>query len=143
MTTLWLCFTLLSKQQREKVFHGFWSTSSFDVQNAYLCGCVKVPDIKRHYTSKGTASRRNLTQVYYVYKGPVTVRVCKVVFLRIHAVSNGRVFRALQAQKEGNGAPKSAVQRKESILSVIGSTARFSMKTTTLDLGSASRVKTV
>ena len=100
------CYERLSKQQREKIFHGFWSTSSFDVQNAYLCGCVKILDVKRHYTSKGTESRRNLTRVYYVRKGPVTVRVCKVAFLRIHGVSNGRLFRALQAQKEGNGAPQ-------------------------------------
>ena len=99
------CYERLSKQQREKIFHGFWSTSSFDVQNGYLCGCVKVLDVKRHYTSKGTESRRNLTRVCYVRKGPVTVRVCKVAFLRIHSVSNGRLFRALQAQKKGNGAP--------------------------------------
>ena len=99
------CYERLSKQQREKIFHGFWSTSSFDVQNAYLCGCVKVLAVKRRYISKGTSSRRNLTQVYYMHKGPVTVRVCKVAFLRIHAVSSGRLCRALQAQKEGNGAP--------------------------------------
>lgn len=25
---------------------GFWSNSTFDVQNAYMCGCVKVHEVR-------------------------------------------------------------------------------------------------
>jgi len=38
------------------------------------------------------------THVYYVSNGAVSTRVCKVAFLRIHSISNGRLDRAIHAQ---------------------------------------------
>ena len=94
-----------TKIRGKKLFDGFWAASDFNVQNAYMCGCVKVLEAKRRYTSQGSASRRSNTRLYYVSNGRVSVRVCKVAFLRIHAISNGRLDRALKRQADSGGSP--------------------------------------
>ncbi len=40
-----------------------------------------------------------------MHNGSVSVRVCKVAFLRIHAVTNGRLTRALKGQADNDGSP--------------------------------------
>ena len=75
------------------------------MQSAYLCGCIKIVDIARHYNTSGSQSRRQFSRECYVSSGVVSTRICKVAFLRIHAISNGRVDRALKAQKISGGAP--------------------------------------
>ena len=83
--------------QREALFTGYWSSHDFNTQNAYLCGCIKVVAIKRRYTTAGTASRRKQSRVYYVQcASGMSVRVCRKAFLRIHAVSRGRVDHAIK-----------------------------------------------
>ena len=47
------CFDKLSTKQRKGL-------GNFDVQNACLCGCVKVSPVKRHYSS---TSNRGITMV--------------------------------------------------------------------------------
>ena len=100
------CYAKVPEDQRQKLFDGFWSSSDFNTQNAYLCGCVKVVNIAKRYTQRGSSSRRSCTRVYYVSNGRVSVRICKVAFLRIHAVSNGRLGRALKAQADNGGSPR-------------------------------------
>ena len=92
--------------QRQKLFDGFWESGSFHVQNAYLGGCIKVIDVKRRYTGNAESCRSH-SRVYYVSNGTISVRVCKMAFLRIHGISNGRVDRALQAQMKNKGSPHS------------------------------------
>ena len=96
----------MSEEQRQRLFDGFWRSSDFNVQNAYICGCVKVLEISRRYTSKGSSSRRSNTRVYYMNDGRRDVRVCKTAFLRTHAVSNGRLTRALKASADNYGSPQ-------------------------------------
>ena len=60
------CYDLISKTQKQLLFDGIWKMNSFDTQTAYLCGCVKVINIKKWHTSAGEASRRRFSQVYYV-----------------------------------------------------------------------------
>lgn len=98
------CFDVVTEAQRQKILSGFWELGNIDVQNAYLCGCVKVLPVKRHYTS--TESRCGNTRVYYVNNGDKSVRVCKVVFLHIHAISSGRLTRVLANQAAHGGVPK-------------------------------------
>ena len=88
---------------RKKLFDGFWQLGSFDVQNAYICGCVKQVAVKRHYTAE---SRRNHSRVFYVNNGDVSVTICKMAFLRIHGISNGRLCRVLKGQQAFSGIPK-------------------------------------
>ena len=60
--------------------------------------------VKRHYTSQD--SRHGNTHVYYVNNGDKSVRVCKVAFLRIHAISSSRLTRLLANQVAHGGVPK-------------------------------------
>ena len=101
------CYSKVPSEQRKKLFDGFWSSGNFDVQNAYICGCIKTSEVARRYTSHGSDSRRSHSRVYYVQNGAISTRVCKVAFLRIHGVSDGRVSRALQAQELVGGSPSS------------------------------------
>ena len=101
------CYSKVPLEQRKKLFDGFWVSGSFNVQNAYLCGCVKTSEVARRYTSRGSDSRRSYSRLYYVQSGAVSTRVCKEAFLRIHGVLNGRVNRALQAQHQIGGSPPS------------------------------------
>ena len=99
------CYDKVPADQRKRLFDGFWSVSRFDVQNAYLCECVKIMEIGRRYTSRRSESHRSYTRVYYVNNGSISVKVCKVAFLRMHGVSSGRLSRALKAQKDAAGSP--------------------------------------
>ena len=97
------CFSVLSTEQRKRIFSKFWGLGSFDIQNAYLCGCVKVLPVKHHYSA---TSRRGNTRVFYVHNGENSVRICKVASLRIHGISNGRLSRVLAGQAQEGGLPK-------------------------------------
>ena len=99
------CYTKLTDDQRKRVFSGFWALGDFNVQNAYLCGCVKILPVARHY-QKASTSKRGNTRMYYVNNGRASIRVCKTAFLRIHGVSSGRLTRVLAGQLEQGGVPK-------------------------------------
>ena len=64
------CYDTVTIEHRKKLFTGFWGLGSFDIQNAYLCGCVKVLPVKRHYRSD---SKRGNTRVYYVNNGEKSI----------------------------------------------------------------------
>ena len=98
------CFDRIPEDQRKILFDGFWKSGNFDVQNAYLCGCVKVINTKKKY-AKGPKSRRSFSRLYYVQNRNVSERVCKTAFLSIFAVSNGRLSRAIKAQASEGGVP--------------------------------------
>ena len=95
----------MPESQRKKLFEGFWRVGDFNTQNAYVCGCVKVVEVAKRYSESGGESRRANSRVYYVRNGRVSARVCKVAFLRIHGISNGRLDRALKAQSDEGGSP--------------------------------------
>ena len=57
-------------------FDGFWQTGNFDVQNAYLCGCVKVMETARRYSGRGSESRRSKTHGYYVNNRSISIKIC-------------------------------------------------------------------
>ena len=97
------CFDTVPHEQRKKTVTGFWALGNFDVQNAYLCGCVKVLPVK-HHTSP--TSNRGNTRVFYINNGERSVHVCKVAFLRIHGISNGRLSRVLSGQAQAGSLPK-------------------------------------
>ena len=94
---------MLDQAQRQRIFSGFWELANNDTQNAYLCGCVKLLPVKRHYTSN---SRRGNTRVYYVHNGERSVRICKVAFLRLYSISSGRLTRLLANQAKHGGVPR-------------------------------------
>ena len=95
------CFSHIPEDRRRALYVGFWNTADFNVQNTYLCGCIKVSQVKRRYTEKAKDSRRGYSREYYVNNGNESVKVCKAAFRSIFAVSDGRINRALKA----SGAP--------------------------------------
>jgi len=85
------CFETVAERQRKRLFEGFWKTADFNVQNAYICGCVKVVEVSKRYTARGAESRCANSRVFYVRNGRVSTRVCKAALLAIHAISNGQL----------------------------------------------------
>lgn len=92
-------------RRRKALFDGFWQTSNFDVQNAYLCGCIKVTCTKRKYTAKQAESRRSFSREYYVPNGEESLKICKRTFQSLFVVSDGRINRAIKAQAAEGGSP--------------------------------------
>lgn len=84
-------------ETRQHVFDSFWSLASFTRQNAYIARMVTLAPLSQRRTS-ATLSR-TYSRVYSVplEDGNEAVQVCKLAFLRLHGVSNGRVDRVLQA----------------------------------------------
>ena len=99
------CFTHISEERRKALFDGFWQSGSFDVQNVYLCGRIKVVRTKRKYSTREVKSRRSFTREYYVPNGEESLQVCKTAFRAIFAVSDGRITRALKTQAAAGGSP--------------------------------------
>ena len=106
--------TNVSADQQKKLLDWFWKTSNFNVQNTYLCGCVQVSEVKWRYARSGSASRQKYTWQFYVKAGSISVRVCKVAFLNIFGISNGRLDRALKAEVAAGGSPHSDQRGKHS-----------------------------
>lgn len=79
---------------KESHFIGFWGSGNFDVQNVYLCGCVRVQHIKRRCSDKWGESRWKFTREYYL---PNYTSMQKSI-LFYFAVSDGRITQALQVQ---------------------------------------------
>lgn len=96
----------MSEERRKGLFDRFWKLANFDIQNTYLCGCVKVLTTKRKY-AKIPESCRRFSRVFYVPNGEISERVCKTAFLSIFAISNGHLSRALQGQVANEGLPHS------------------------------------
>lgn len=82
---LYCCEKLSS--ERKCIFDSFWATGNFNVQNAYLCRCVKVLPV----LPSGSQSGRQHSRTFYVKRGSVSVRVCKEAFLSMHGVPNSRL----------------------------------------------------
>ena len=100
------CCEKLSTDKRKAIHQGFWAMGNFDVQNAYICGCIQVKQVQHHYSPAGSSSRRGNARLYYIRDGEYSVRVCKSTFLLMHGLSNGRVSRTLQGIAQTGGFPK-------------------------------------
>jgi len=96
------CFETVAEPQRDSL-RGSGKQPISTSQNAYICGCVKVVEVSKRYTARGAESRRANSRGFYVKKGRVSTRVCKAAFLEIHAISDGRLERALKAQADLGG----------------------------------------
>ena len=95
-------FERVNTEQHWKLFNNFWKLGNFDLQNAYISGCVKVVNTRKP-TVKLTSSLRLFSRVYYVSTNSCSVSICKIAFLHIHSISNGRLARAMKtAQSEGD-----------------------------------------
>lgn len=123
-------------QARRQVFDNFWGLASFTRQNAYIARMVALAPLGRRRTSAPPA--RTCSRVYSVQfkAGGEMLRVCKVAFLCLHGISNGRLDRVLQAvagqspcalkDRRGRHSPKNKTQ-EEDARHVLGHICTFSL----------------
>lgn len=76
----------------ETIFTKFWGLGSYDLQNSYLFGCIRVEKKKRSYKKKQKRqeSSRKFTAQYTVNIDGYDVKICKVGFMSVHGIQNSR-----------------------------------------------------
>lgn len=103
------CRSKLNNKEVE-IFNKFWDLGSFDIQNAYLFGCIKINTKKRCYPkkTKRQISSRKFTASYTVKVNGMDVRICKTEFMSIHGLqsSRGRLNNIVTQVAEGSTTPK-------------------------------------
>ena len=78
----------------------FWSSGNFNTQNACICGCVKLLQVK------GNSSRKSGSRSYYVNNDSgISTKICRTAFIHIHGVAGGRIDRALKSIAATGGSP--------------------------------------
>uniref|UniRef100_A0A6P7F544 Uncharacterized protein LOC114325131 isoform X2 n=1 Tax=Diabrotica virgifera virgifera TaxID=50390 RepID=A0A6P7F544_DIAVI len=80
---------LCSRQCATKIiFTQLWNLGSFDIQNSYLFGCIKMCSKKRHYPKKPkkAVSGRKYSVEYYVTVNTETIKICKSEFMSVHGL---------------------------------------------------------
>lgn len=83
--------------------------NNFNIQNAYLFGCLEVKLKGRSSKPQNVSSRRGYTVNYKIkLAGKDTIQICKVAFLNIHGLqkNRGRVENIVNSIKKGLSTPK-------------------------------------
>ncbi|XP_037779592.1 uncharacterized protein LOC119576110 [Penaeus monodon] len=93
------CFTVVSDDNRNAIFNGYYSLNSYDEQNAYLYGLIRRHDIQRK--RKPVSERRTCSYKYYVRIKGKELQVCKKAFANIHGISDKKI-RTLCIKHEQN-----------------------------------------
>ncbi|KAK3880721.1 hypothetical protein Pcinc_014813 [Petrolisthes cinctipes] len=95
-----------NEEMRRQVFERFWAMANFTLQNQYIAEKVSLMPVGTRGGQGGLRVARTTnklarthSRIYYVpiKEGEEPVRVCKMAFLQLHGLSNGRVDRVLQA----------------------------------------------
>lgn len=93
----------------ENIFTKFWDLGSYDLQNSYLFGAIRVEKKKRSYKKKQKRqeSSRQFTAQYIVNVDGRDVKVCKVEFMSIHGLQNcrGRIDHIVKMKTTGAVVP--------------------------------------
>lgn len=87
------------------IFTRFWHLASFDLQNIYLFGCIRLELKKRSYKKKqkNQESRRKFTARYMINVNGEDVQVCKEEFMSLHGlhISRGRINNLVKMKSTG------------------------------------------
>ncbi|XP_042213217.1 uncharacterized protein LOC121860204 [Homarus americanus] len=113
-------------ESRKKIFDCFWKLADFSKQNTYIAQKVAlVPIMQKDEEKVIEKFTRTYTRIYNVQLKPdeEPLRVCKMAFLQLHGLSNGRVDRVLQAvacqspfalkDRRGHHSPKNKTQEED------------------------------
>ncbi|XP_065645654.1 uncharacterized protein LOC136076116 [Hydra vulgaris] len=94
------CCLNITEDQRQTVFNYFWKLGSFDLQTAYLNGCVKVGEPKR--------VNANATAIKTISKTISLMghRVCKDFFLKTLDISNSRFCHVTKNRSKSGISPQ-------------------------------------
>ena len=102
-----LCSDQLTTDECERVFNGFWETGSYDVQNAYIAGCIEQHAVASHKVPNVALGKKSVTRSfarrYSVQTDDRRVTVCKSTFLRLLGVRSGRVNTVMRNMRLNGG----------------------------------------
>ncbi|XP_064079875.1 uncharacterized protein LOC135196955 [Macrobrachium nipponense] len=114
-----------SLEIRKKIFSEFWSLADFSLQNAYIAAKVTIAPVVKKHDKSSEKFAKTCSRNYYVQlkESGGDVRVCKMAFLQLHGISNGRVDRVLQAvackspyalqDRRGHHSPKNKTREED------------------------------
>jgi hypothetical protein len=108
------CVTNITEDERNAIFTKFWQLGSFSAQTAYIAGCVtqrhvstrRIRDPEDKPVGKNTRRKsfgKTYSRQYTLCTGDRCIKVCKVVFLKTLAISDGRMNRALVNERRNVG----------------------------------------
>ena len=84
------CYDRVNDNARQAILKNFWSIGNFNEQNYYISQHVKPVPVKRRYGGgKHSVPRQNFE--YSVKYLNETFKICRVAFMHIHDISNGRL----------------------------------------------------
>ncbi|XP_039283499.1 uncharacterized protein LOC111052342 isoform X2 [Nilaparvata lugens] len=85
------CHEKVTEDQKLVLFNAFWDMGNFNMQNAYLFGCIEKIPIKRRYCQNPEASYKQNTFIFKIkLQSGSSLRVCKKSFMSIHGLQNAR-----------------------------------------------------
>lgn len=91
--------SMISEEQRQKIFNAFYGTKSLQLQREFIVRHVQINAIKRKRTDKED-SRRAKTFKYHLPKGEGMSIVCKTMFLHTLGISEKTMRTALSKRTE-------------------------------------------
>jgi len=96
------CSTKVSEEQRQKLFHEFYSMSSWEAQTAYLKQSIMEYEPKRR-TTQADSNRKAHSRAYYVTvtdgSSSRSVRICKNMFMKTYDINTARIHYALTRKR--------------------------------------------
>nr|XP_045592777.1 uncharacterized protein LOC123754423 isoform X1 [Procambarus clarkii]XP_045592778.1 uncharacterized protein LOC123754423 isoform X1 [Procambarus clarkii]XP_045592779.1 uncharacterized protein LOC123754423 isoform X1 [Procambarus clarkii] len=114
-----------TEESRKRIFNSFWKLADFTKQNMDIAQKVMLVPIIQKDEKVIEKFTRTYTRIYNVQLKPggELVRVCKMAFLQLHGISNGRVDRVLQAvacqspfalkDRRGHHSPKNKTREED------------------------------
>lgn len=101
----------------ESIFTNFWDLGSYDLQNSYLFGAIRVEKKKRSYKKKHKRqeSSRHFSAQYTLNNvDGREVKVCKIEFMSVHGLQNsrGRIDHIVKMKTTGALVPKKDARGK-------------------------------
>jgi len=92
------CYTLVTEEERHKLFMGYYSLNSHDEQNAYLFGLIRKTEIARKRSKE--SDRRTCSYKYFVRTQGKEVQICRLAFAHIHGISPHKIRILCQKQDQ-------------------------------------------
>lgn len=100
------CVDRLSEEERREIHSRFWQLGSHSAQTSFIAGCVEETYVKtKKFVSPNLPSKSGkfFQRKFVLSSGDKCVRICKSVFLKTLAISDGRLHRALLNKRENGG----------------------------------------
>ena len=100
------CVDRLSEEERREIHSRFWQLGSHSAQTSFIAGCVEETYVKtKKFVSPNLPSKSGkfFQRKFVLSSGDKCVRICKSVFLKTLAISDGRLHRALLNKRKNGG----------------------------------------